>query len=185
MPDPFPPSGPAERSARRGLTSILAAAAFLAGACGYHLVGRGGSFPAGVRNIAVASFKNRTERYGLEGEVAAAFVQRVLSTGKVKMISLPEADAWFDGVITGYETKPMAYTSKREVTERRVVITAKVEFHVKGEAASFYTGEGLTGRADYTVIGELSQDADAERRATGEALTDLADNVISRVLEGF
>jgi hypothetical protein len=153
--------------------------------CGYALVGVGGSFPQGVAKVAVASFKNRTDHYGLESQMSTALVQRIMSTGKVKVGTLTEADARFEGIITGYASDPIAYTASRVITQRRVTVTATVEFRVKGAATPTYSEEGITGKAEFDVTGSLTRDSEAEKAAAVKALADLADKAVSSVVEGF
>jgi hypothetical protein len=166
------------------VAAALLLPAVLAG-CGYALVGKGGSFPQGVAKVAVAAFKNRTARMGLESQISTALVQRIMSTGKVKVSTLDEADARFEGAITGYASDAIAYTAQRVITQRRVTVTATVEFRVKGEATPSYTEEGITGKAEFDVTGSLTRDSEAEKAATVKALADLADKAVSAVVEGF
>lgn len=155
------------------------------GSCGYHLVGRGGAFPQGVRTVAVSTFRNRTDRYGLEGEASSVFVQEILATGKVLITGIEEADAWFEGVLNGYSSEPIAYNNEGDILERRVRIAATVEFYIKGEKEAFFSEKGLAGRAEYVLTGNLVEDSQAERDAESRALEDLAAKVISRIIEGF
>ncbi len=164
---------------------LLLPALMLASGCGYALVGKGGSFPQGVATVSVSAFKNRTDHYGLESQIATALVERIQSTGKVKIGSAAAADAHFEGILTGYASDPIAYNAQRVITQRRVTTTAKVEFWVKGETKAFYSEEGITGKADFAVTGSLARDSASEKEAAAKALADLADKVVSSVVEGF
>lgn len=164
---------------------VLAVSILLQSGCGYNLVGRGGSFPQGVEKIAVLPFRNRTDRFGLEGEASSIFIQEIMATGKVKIADMESADAWFEGTLTEYNTNPIAFTVQREILERRLTITARIDFFLKNGKEPFFSEKGLKGTAEYPVSGNLSEDSQAEREAESRALEELAAGVISRIIEGF
>jgi hypothetical protein len=153
--------------------------------CGYQLVGKGGTFPAGVEKVAVKPFKNSTERSRLEGEAENIFIQELISTGKVTITSLDDADAWFEGVLTSYDNTPISFTASEEILERRIIILASVGFFIRGDEEPFFYKETARGRAEYEVSNILSVDNERESEAALRALNDLAGRVINTITEGF
>ncbi len=183
------PSGRREESLIRQpvrfAVSGLAVVILLLSSCGYQLVGRGGTFPEGVEKVAVKPFKNQTDRSRLEGEASDIFVKELITIGKVTIVDIKDADAWFEGVLRRYDKAPISYGADQEILERRVVITAEVTFQVKGEEEPFYYEETVRGKAEYRVTDDLALDDQSEREAALEALADLASRVISEITEGF
>ena len=163
----------------------LTVAVTLTAACGYQLVGKGGTFPAGVEKVAVKPFRNSTERSRLEGEAENIFIQELISTGKVTITSLDDADAWFEGVLTSYENNPISFTASEEILERRILIRASIGFFIRGDEGAFFYKEGARGRAEYEVSQVLALDIEREGEAALRALNDLAGRVINTITEGF
>lgn len=176
----------AKAPSRRGrLAAALLLASLAAWSCGYRLVGKGGTFPEGVARVAVPPFKNTTTKPGLETELAAVLSRKVLETGKVSLAEAGEGDATFRGSITAYLNKALAYNAQGDITERRVTVTATVEFLVRGKEEPLFSQAGVTGKGEYRVSGSLAVDASREKEALREAVEELADKVVSLVMEGF
>ncbi len=154
-------------------------------ACGYRLVGRGGAFPEGVRTVGVRTITNATGRSGIETEFSRALIAALMSTGKVKVVSDGTADALFSGTVVRFDSSPMAYNARREITERRVSVTVNLDFAPAGGGKSFFSERGVTGKADHLVTGELIGDSEAEQEAVEKATKDAAERVVNRITEGF
>ena len=118
-------------------------------------------------------------------EASDIFVKELITIGKVTIVDIKDADAWFEGVLRRYDKAPISYGADQEILERRVVITAEVTFQVKGEEEPFYYEETVRGKAEYRVTDDLALDDQSEREAALEALADLASRVISEITEGF
>lgn len=164
---------------------IMAIVVALLPACGYRLVGRGGAFPEGIRTVSVQPMANATSRAGIETAFSRALVDTLMSTGKVKVVSGGAADAKFSGSVAGFDSTPIAYNSRREITERRITILVNLDFAPAAGGKSFLSERGLTGKADHLVVGELIADNQAEQEAVEKAVRDAAERVVNRIMEGF
>jgi outer membrane lipopolysaccharide assembly protein LptE/RlpB len=170
------------RLARFIVTAVLLV---VTASCGYSLIGRGGGLPKGVEKISVSSFRNTTDQYGLEAEATEAFIQELMRNGSARIVKPGEAEARLEGALLAFDNSPVAYTSRGVIVERRVTITARVEFYVTGNEKPFFSEEKGMGWAEYPVSESLVRDTQGEREAARRALADLAQKVVSRLVEGF
>jgi len=164
--------------------AALAAALVVAG-CGYHLVGFGGQFPAGVESLAVPIFENRTEDVEIARTLTNHFVKELLGTGKVKVLPLGEADAALRGVVTRYEIEPITFDASRTATENRLVVSADVSLVLRGEGEPVFHEAGVTRHEEYPVSEDLAVDQKEQDRARQEISRELSQKVISLMTEGF
>ena len=161
------------------------AAVLVAAGCGYHLVGYGGQFPAGVQSLAVPIFENRTEDVEIARTLTNHFVKELLATGKVKVLPLGEADAALRGVVTRYETEPITFVADRTATENRLVLTADVSLVLKGDTEPVFRETGVTRYQEYPVAEDLAVDQKEQDRARQDVSRELSQKVISLMTEGF
>lgn len=164
--------------------AALAAALAVAG-CGYHLVGYGGQFPAGVKSLAVPIFENRTGNVEIARTLTNHFVRELLGTGKVKVLPLGEADAAVRGVITRYEIEPITFRRDRTATENRLVVSADVSLVLRGEGEPVFRESGVTRYYEYPVSEDLAVDQKEQDLARQEVSRELSQKVISLMTEGF
>ena len=167
------------------LKAAAAAAILAAAGCGYHLVGYGGQFPAGVKSLAVPIFDNRTEDVKIARILTNHFVKELLATGKVQVLPLAEADAEVRGVVTRYEIEPITFDAERNATENRLIVTADVSLVLRGEEEPVFQEAGVTRHYEYPVSEDLAVDQKEQDRAKQEVSRELSQKVISLMTEGF
>jgi outer membrane lipopolysaccharide assembly protein LptE/RlpB len=169
------------------LARLLAAlaAVLVAAGCGYHLVGYGGQFPAGVKSLAVPIFENRTEDVEIARTLTNHFVKELLGTGKVKVLPLGEADAALRGVVTRYEIEPITFDADRTATENRLIVSADVSLVVRGEGDPVFRESGVTRYHEYPVSEDLAVDQKEQDLARQEVSRELSQKIISLMTEGF
>jgi outer membrane lipopolysaccharide assembly protein LptE/RlpB len=164
----------------------------LVSSCGYHISGRGGIVPEGVRTISVPVFFNATNEPYVDVEVTQAVVEEFLTDGRLKVLNPDEAELALRGKVVKYEVIPLSYNAQSYVQQYRVhlVVDASLEdlrskkvlWQERGIQSNFisdYTVFFATGRADITAT-RVAKDA-----AIKQASQDIAWTLRSRVLEGF
>ena len=165
----------------------------LVSSCGYHLSGTGGIVPEGVRTISIPVFFNATNEPYVDVEVTQAVVEEFMTDGRLKVMSLEEAELALRGRVVKYEVTPLSYNPQSYVQQYRVHIVVdasledlrskKVLWQEKGIRSSFIS--------DYTVSLDAAGRADirgtrvAKDAAIKQASQDIALTLRSRVLEGF
>ena len=82
------------RHAGRALLSAALLLAATVGGCGYSLKG---NLPDHLKTVSVPLFKNRTTEAGVENTITAAVVNAFTSSGRLRVVSLGEADSVLDG----------------------------------------------------------------------------------------
>jgi outer membrane lipopolysaccharide assembly protein LptE/RlpB len=173
--------------------AILILLAALVPSCGYHISGTGGIVPEGVRSISVPVFFNATNEPYVDVEVTQAVVEEFMTDGRLKVMSLEEAELALHGKVVKYEVTPLSYNPQSFVQQYQVHIVVdasledlrskKVLWQEKGIQSSFIT--------DYTVSYDAAGKADirgtrvAKDAAIKQASQDIAWTLRSRVLEGF
>ena len=100
---------------------VLAAAA----GCGYSLQG---NLPDHLKTVSVPVFKNRTTESGAETTITAAVINAFTSNGRLKVVSLDQADSVLDGEVTGYQVQSLTYDSRLNLRSYRLTVTMNVRF---------------------------------------------------------
>jgi outer membrane lipopolysaccharide assembly protein LptE/RlpB len=172
---------------------ISLAVVLLVSSCGYHISGRGGIVPEGVRTLSVPVFFNATNEPYVDVEVTQAVVEEFLTDGRLEVMSLEEAELALRGKVVKYEVTALSLYLQTYVQQYRVrlVVDASLEdlrskkvlWQEKGIESSFIS--------DYTVFFDATGSADirgtrvAKDAAIKKASQDIAWTLRSRVLEGF
>jgi outer membrane lipopolysaccharide assembly protein LptE/RlpB len=175
------------------MAAISLALIALVPACGYHFSRAGGIVPEGVKTISVPVFFNATNEPYVDVEVTQAVVEEFLVDGRLKVVSLEDADLALRGRITKYEVIPLSYNPQSYVQQYRVhlVVDAvledlrskKVLWQERRIESSLISDYAVSydpaGKADITLT-KTAKDA-----AIKKASQDIAWTLRSRVLEGF
>jgi hypothetical protein len=162
-------------------------------ACGYHWSGTGVIVPQGVKTIAVPVFFNATNEPFVDVDVTQAVVEEFLTDGRLKVVSLEDAELALRGKITKYETIPLSYNPQSYVQQYRVRMVVEAVLEDLRSKKILWKERGIdsvlisdyavsydsAGKADITLT-KISKDA-----AIKNASKDIAKTLRSRVLEGF
>ena len=99
------------RSVKIRAGMVLLLVLFLS-ACGYHFSGTGAIVPEGVRSLAVPVFFNGTTEPYVDVEVTQAVVEEFMTDGRLKVVSLEDAELALRGRIYKYEITPLSYNRR-------------------------------------------------------------------------
>jgi len=184
---------PGSEATGRPSSLLMVLLLLLLSSCGYHISGTGGIVPEGVRAISVPVFFNATNEPYVDVEVTQAVVEEFMTDGRLKVMSLEEAELALRGKVVKYEVTPLSYNPQSYVQQYRVhlVVDASLEdlrskkvlWQEKGIQSSFISDYAVsfdaTGRADIRGT-KVAKDA-----AVKKASQDIAWTLRSKVLEGF
>jgi outer membrane lipopolysaccharide assembly protein LptE/RlpB len=162
----------------------LLALAVVAGGCGYS-VGLRGNLPAHIKSVAVPIFRNNTPEPAIENTITSAVVNAFVTSGRVTIVPVDQADAILDGTITGYRLDLIAFTKDINVTDYRLTVTVNVRFRDVRENTVLYTQDGLEERADFRVQGQVSQTIAREDVAARQAAVDIGRKIVASTLDRF
>lgn len=165
----------------------------LVSSCGYHLSGTGGIVPEGVRTISVPVFFNATKEPYVDVEVTQAVVEEFMTDGRLKVVSLEEAELALRGKVVKYEVTPLSYNPQAYVQQYRVHIVVDASLEDLRSKRVLWQEKGIQSSfiSDYTVSFDATGRADirgtrvAKDAAIKQASQDIAWTLRSRVLEGF
>jgi outer membrane lipopolysaccharide assembly protein LptE/RlpB len=174
---------------RRGTWSILPAAALGVAAllfgCGYHLVGKGGTLPEGVKSMAVPLLANETRRPEVEQRVTEQLVRELNTRSGVKVLAGKEgADALLTGAITGYESSPVVLNPEGRATRYEITMTARMRLEDLRGNQILWANDQYVFRSQYDVPEDTSF-FDQEIVAIDQVAREFAVSVVTAILEGF
>ncbi|MDA8422540.1 MAG: LptE family protein [Nitrospiraceae bacterium] len=172
---------------RFALSLVVGLLAFVP-SCGYHFSSVDGVVPQGAKSIAIPVFINGTMEPYVDVEVTKAVVEEFLTDGRLKVVSVENADLVLRGRVTKFEMAPLSYTAASYVQSYNVTIGISLSL-VDNKTQKVLlqdVGLGSVFNSIYAVaIGDISQTKIAKDGAMKKACKDLASSLRSRVLDGF
>ena len=150
-------------------------------ACGY----RGQvNLPSDLQRIYVAVSNSGAFRPGLEAAVTQALTQRILSAGGRVVAEDTQADATMKAAIVGLENNPVAF-DRQDIAQRfRLVVVVNLQVIQRKDKVEL-ANEQVRGEAYYSAPPGITGTEVAENDAIRRALRDLADKVVTRVVDPF
>lgn len=140
--------------------------------------GRSG-LPEHIRSISIPTFKNRTLEYGAEEIVTSTVVHEFQRDGRLRLEHRDQADALLLGTILVYDITPSGYDREDRLTVSR--LEATVEITVIDQT----TDQLLLDGERFTAAGASFLTADPTERRQRDVFIRLADDIISRLIEGW
>ena len=164
--------------------SFLPAALVLAAAagCGYSLQG---NLPDHLKTVSVPVFKNRTTESGAETTITAAVINAFTSNGRLKVVSLDQADSVLDGEVTGYQVQSLTYDSKLNLRSYRLTVTMNVRFRDLRRTELLWQENGLVENVSFDVAGQVSDTISREEGAVKQAALEIGRKVVNRAVDRF
>jgi outer membrane lipopolysaccharide assembly protein LptE/RlpB len=152
--------------------------------CGYRPLGSGevSALQSSVRTISIGTLKNKTLRPTVLSALRDALIRRLKAEGRIRVVE-EGADALLEGAIEGFAAEPLAFSSDDQA--KRLRLSISFSFTVKHRLEDkVLLRDGVTGVAYYFTGSGVTSTRSAEDEATLRAVADLADQVVSRVLDG-
>lgn len=152
--------------------------------CGYRPLGSGevSALQPSVRTISIGTLKNRTLRPTIQPALRDALIRRFAADGRIRVVE-ESADALLEGAIEGFGEEPLAFSSQD--TAKRLRLSISFSFTLKNRLEDkVLLRDGVAGVAYYFTGTGLTTTRAAEDEATLRAVADLAEEIVSRVLDG-
>lgn len=167
------------------MRTILCVAILLALAgCGYRPLGSGevSALQPSIRTISIGTLKNRTLRPTIQSALRDALIRRFAADGRIRVVE-EGGDALLEGAIEGFGEAPLAFSSQD--TAKRLRLSISFAFTLKTRLEDkLLLRDGVAGVAYYFTGTGLTATRTAEDEATLRAVSDLAERIVSRVLDG-
>ncbi|OGX06537.1 MAG: hypothetical protein A3G87_03585 [Omnitrophica bacterium RIFCSPLOWO2_12_FULL_50_11] len=165
--------------------SVLLYLSLLTG-CGYtqqvHL-------PNDIKTIAVPTFADEIPpqsrfayRPGLEIELTNAVIDRFIFDGNLKVVDESEADAILKGAVLAYEQEGLRFDDLESVEEYRLFLVVRFELMDQKTGEALITENYFSGQSDFFTS---RTPASVRRVAANDAVTDLARNIVNRIVEAW
>lgn len=172
-------TGRLRRFAARAL--VLAAVLVPAG-CGYSL---SGNLPPDIKTVAVPVFRNRTLLPGIENILTPAVARAFANSGRLRVVSLGQADSVFEAEVLSYQLQSSAYTSQETVTEYRVVVILDVHFRDRIRGRTLWRQAGLQDHADFRAPAQVAPLFSINEAALQRVADELAAKIVTFAIEQF
>ena len=174
------------RTSRSAILFCAAGAVLTASGCGYHVVGRANTLPAGVHTIAIPAFANRTTTYRIEQRLTEAVTHEFIARTNYRVV--PEsngADVSLQGEVTNIGSGAVLFdpTTGRATT---VLVTVNMRVALQDHNGKIlYQNNNFAFRQPYEISVDLPSFFQEEGPALDRMSRDFASQLVSDVLENF
>lgn len=169
------------RTGRAPALSLVLLAVALAG-CGYSFRG---NLPDHIKTVAVPVFTNKTSEPAVESLLTSAVVQAFASNGRLRVVKPEDADAILDGEVVGYSVQSIAFDNQANVRQYRLQVTMNLKLRDVRRNTVLFDQQGLREKADFQVLGAVSQTIGAEEGAVRTAATEIGRSIVSLTVDRF
>ena len=163
---------------------FITLAVILTAGCGYHLVGYGSSLPAHIKTIAIPTFKNSSIEPNIHRDATDSIRQAFISDGRLKLIDVKRADLIIKGTLINYQLQPVSFSAQDTVDEYIIRLGVQIEAYDRIKKRILVKQEFNT-QWDYRVTSSVIGSESAKNTALIEAYNDLADRLVSIIIEQF
>ena len=177
----------AEPSAPRARLAILVliGALLVVAAAGCAYTTGSALLPSHLRTIAIPTFENGTTEYVLEKELTQSVIDKFIADNHLKVVDERVANSVLRGRITGYRNAVFGFTGTNEAQEYRVTISVAVTFKDLVKNREIWKDPEITKYANYYVQAVPGDSAHTELQGRQQAVAKIADEILSRTVEGW
>ena len=135
--------------------------------------------------MAIPVFENATTEYTLEQDVTNAVIERFVKDNHLRVVDERSANAVIRGRLTGYKNAVFGFSAANRAQEYRVTLTCSVVFKDLVKNREIWNETDLVKTANYFVVDVPGQPARTELDGRKEAITKIADEILTRSVEGW
>lgn len=179
----FVPNERNRRPPNRVTTALALALLAGAGGCGYTT--STALLPGHIKTVAIPVFANATTEYTLERDITDAVIARFVSDNHLKIVDERSADAVLRGNVVAYNNSVFGFNSADRAQEYRVSITVAVTFKDQVKNREVWSEPTMIKTANYYVQDVPGHPAQTELDGRKEAISKIADEILSRTVEGW
>jgi hypothetical protein len=159
------------------------ASLFGAGSCAYTT--SPALLPAHLKTVAIPVFENATTEYTLEQDVTNAVIERFVKDNHLRVVDERSANAVISGKLTGYKNAVFGFSATSRAQEYRVTLTCSVVFKDLVKNREIWNEPELVKTANYFVVDVPGDSARTELDGRKEAIAKIADEIITRSVQGW
>jgi outer membrane lipopolysaccharide assembly protein LptE/RlpB len=170
-----------------GPAVVLVALLLASVACGYHTAGHIVTLPENVKTLAIPAFLNQSQTYRIEQTLTSAVVHEFTTRTHYQILNETSeaADATLRGTVLTTSTSPLTYDSQTGRAESILVVVSMRVSLVDRQGKILFQNPSYVFREQYQVSQEPSSFFEEDSPAMGRLSRDLAQTLVSSVLEGF
>ena len=157
--------------------------AALAASCGYTT--SPALLPTHLKTIAIPVFENQTTEYTLEQDVTNAVIARFVTDNHLRVVDERSANAVLRGKVVLYRNTVFGFSTGTSAEEYCVTVGVAVTLKDQVKNRELWSDENLVKTANYFVVDVPGQRARTEIDGRKEAIEKIADEIISRTVEGW
>jgi len=135
--------------------------------------------------VAIPVFENGTTEYTLEQDVTNAVIERFVRDNHLRVVDERSANCVIRGKLTGYKNAVFGFSAANRAQEYRVTLTCSVVFKDLVKNREIWNEPSLVKTANYFVVDVPGQPARTELDGRKEAITKIADEILTRSVEGW
>ena len=150
--------------------------------CGYSFRG---NLPDHVKTVAVPVFANKTPEPAVENFLTQAVIRAFSTNGRLRVVRPEEADAILEGEVVGYEVQALAFDPRASIQQYRLVVTMNLRFRDVRRKTLLFEQARFQEKADFRVVGVVSQTISREESALQAAAVDIARSIVSLAVDRF
>jgi len=153
--------------------------------CGYHLMGKGGTFPEGITSVAIIPLENKTKEPNLTSIFTSALRREFIFRREVEIVSEQKAEASLQGAITSISIVSTAYDNEGRATEYDITITLDLRLIRRGNNAILWQGDKIKGTWHYKASFDVMVNEGNKNSAISKISNDLAEKIYIMIKERF
>ena len=176
------------KSRLRAISAALAACStLLTVACGYHVAGTATRLSPDVKTIAIPVFANKSTRFRIEQQVAAAVTREFIQRSTFRVT--PErsgADAELKGTITSVHSGVLTFDPNTgRATTFQIQVTADVELVDLHTRKVLFSNPNYVFRGEYQVSQSTTALFEEDEPALERLSQDFARTLVTDIIENF
>lgn len=145
--------------------------------CGYRV---GSLLPSDLSTVTIPTFINKTSEPNIEIDVTNGVIEEFQKDGTLKVVAEDKADTILTGEIISYEKVAQLYDSQGTVQESKLIVWTDILFK-RLATDEIIVKARVKGEAKFN-IGESQ--FESEREILPEAVKDLSQHIVEKVVEG-
>ncbi len=143
------------------------------------------TLPGHIKTIAIPTFENQTDRYGIEEELTQIVADEFEGNGLKVQTTFDEVDAILEGKLLSYTKEPSSYDNAGLIREYKVTVVASWEFRDLKYDKVLSQNSRTKGWDVYPVDDSEGDTIEKEDEARTNAVEKLADDIIVKVLQNW
>ncbi len=166
----------------RTVAAALLVAACAAGGCAYTV---SGVLPGHLKTLAVPVFGNNTVEFRLADDITLAITDAFLANQRLRIARERDADALLRGTVVAYRNQVYGYTAQERATQYEIVLVVQIAFRDQVKNRILWKEDQLSVRTTYNVVPVGGEAAKTETDGRREVIQKMADQIVSRTVQGW